>query len=801
MKITQFFFLLFLILLSAVLSSAVAQLAEPIGNFKSYMKGNDGIIIAADNANIRLIVYAPGIVRVRAVKGEFPRDFSYAVVQGPAKGFRNITEDKQQLVAETESLRIVVKKNPVRLSFYNRANILLNEDYADFGITWQGNEVTNYKKLFKDERFIGMGEKTGSLDRRGSRFTHWNTDDYAYETGADPLYASTPFFIGLHSNVTYGIFLDNSSKTVFDFGASSDNQFSSFSAPNGELNYYFFGGSSVAKILDDYTWLTGRMTLPPLWSLGYQQCRWSYYPDTEVLNLARTFREKKTPADVIYLDIHYMDEYKIFTWHPERFPRPKQMIDSLKAMGFHVVTIVDPGIKVEKGYFAYEEGVKNDYFAKYPNGEYYIGSVWPGRCHFPDFTKAAVREWWGKSFTHLTEPGVEGFWNDMNEPAAWGQSIPEIVEFDFDGAKTTLKEARNIYGMQMARSTFEGAKALLGGKRPFVLTRAAYSGIQRYSAIWTGDNVPTDEHMMLGVRLVNSMGLAGMAFAGPDIGGFSGDATPELFSRWLSIGAFTPFFRNHKQNGMKDQEPWAMGEQVEERSRKVIEQRYQLMPYIYSAFYQTSQTGIPIARSLAIDYTFDEKVYWHQYQHQYLFGDHILVAPVISTERYANVYLPSGGWYKMSDGKYYTGNQSVVVEAPLDNLPVFVREGAIIPMQATVQYTSQQSPETLNVHVYSGKQSTVSLYYEDDGSTYEFERGNYYKRKISFDPKQKEIVFHQTEGSFKTKFTSVKLILHNFDTISVSVNGRKSTITPDGKNEKLKSVMFSNSKNTITIRW
>jgi alpha-glucosidase len=325
--------------------------------------------------------------------------------------------------------------------------------------------------------------------------------------------------------MVYGIFFDNTSRSKFDFGASSDNTSSSFSAVDGEMNYYFIGGSTVAGILASYAGLTGRMNLPPLWSLGYQQCRWSYYPDTEVLNLARTFRERRVPADVIYLDIHYMDAYKIFTWHPERFSRPKAMLDTLRSMGFHVVTIVDPGIKIDTGYVAHDEGVKNDYFIKYPDGRKYIGSVWPGRCYFPDFTSEPVRKWWGASFARLIEPGVEGFWNDMNEPAVWGQNIPDLVQVNYDGEQATMRQAHNIYGMEMARSTYEGSKALLGGKRPFVLTRAGYSGVQRYSAIWTGDNVPTDEHMMLGVRLVNSMGLAGMPFSGPDVGGFSGDAT------------------------------------------------------------------------------------------------------------------------------------------------------------------------------------------------------------------------------------------------------------------------------------
>ena len=334
-----------------------------------------------------------------------------------------------------------------------------------------------------------------------------------------PLYQSIPFFMGIHDKVTYGIFLDNSYRTKFNFGASTDDQFSYFSAVNGEMNYYFFGASTVAGIIKDYTWLTGRMKLPPLWSLGYHQSRWGYYPESEFMSIAQKFRDKKIPCDGLWLDIDYMDAYKIFTWHPIRYSQPKKMIDNLHQMGYHVVTIVDPGIKIEKGYFAYDEGVLNDYFIKYPDGKFYTGSVWPGRCHFPDFTKETVRKWWGASFKHLVEPGIDGFWNDMNEPAAWGKNIPDIVQFDFDGNKSTMAEAHNIYGLEMSRATFEGTKQLMNGRRPFVLTRAGFSGIQRYSAVWTGDNTATEKDILMGVRLVNSMGLSGIAFTGADIGG------------------------------------------------------------------------------------------------------------------------------------------------------------------------------------------------------------------------------------------------------------------------------------------
>jgi alpha-glucosidase len=353
-------------------------------------------------------------------------------------------------------------------------------------------------------------------------------------------------------------------------------------------------------------------------------------------------------------------------------------------MGFHVVVMCDPGIKVEEKYKAYDDGVKNDVFIKYPDNTYYTGQVWPGWCHFPDFTKPETRLWWKDQFQEYIDLGIEGFWNDMNEIATWGQMIPENIEMNFEGNRASMRRGRNLYGFQMARSTYEGAKALLKGKRPFNLTRSGFSGIQRYAAVWTGDNVAYDEHMILGVRLVNSMGLAGIAFTGYDVGGFVGDANNKLFARWISIGAFSPFFRGHSMINSRDSEPWAYGEEVEQISRNYIKFRYRLLPYIYSLFYEASETGMPVQRSLAIDYTHDPKIYDGLYHNQYLFGPSILVAPVESTKEYVKVYFPEGDWYSLYDGKRFPGNNEVILECPVHRLPVFVKGGALIPMKPAI---------------------------------------------------------------------------------------------------------------------
>jgi alpha-glucosidase len=727
-------------------------LNQPLGNFTSLKKDAKGLIIIAGNAKVEVRTYSQSIIRIRISNKVFEKDFSYAVIKDAPEIKFILNEEKDKITLKTDSLSLIINKNPLRFRLYNKDMKLLNEDDSAFGTSWLGTEVTSYKKLQEGERFIGLGEKTGNLDRRGTAYTNWNNDYFGYPANADPLYQTIPFYIGIHSKLVYGIFLDNSYKSTFNFGASND-RFSYFSADDGEMNYYLISGSNVKSIIGSYTFLTGRMELPPLWSLGYQQSRWSYYPDKEVLSLAKTFRDKKIPADVIYLDVHYMDAYKVFTWHSERFPEPKKLLDELKAMGFHTVVIVDPGIKVEKGYSPYEEGVKNNYFVKYPDQTLFTGEVWPGWCHFPDFTNPSVRTWWGGKFKGLVDAGIEGFWNDMNEPASWGNKNPDLIEFNYEGLRSTHKKAHNIYGMQMVRSTFEGSKTLFNGKRPFCLTRAGFAGVQRYSAVWTGDNVSSDEHMLAGVRLVNSMGISGIPFAGVDIGGFFGEPSTDLYTRWMTIGTFTPFFRGHTMYGTKDQEPWSFGEEVENTMRESIGLRYKLLPYIYSTFYEASQTGIPVSRSLAIDYTFDPFIYQEQNQHEYMFGQSILVCPVSSTQKFAKVYLPQGNWYKFGTNELYEGGKQILVEAPMDKLPVFVKEGSVIPMQSLIQYSSQKASDTLQIDFYPGQ--TNFTYYEDDGQTYSFQNGDYFKLNIK--GTNDDISFEKAAGNRKSKYTYIRI--------------------------------------------
>lgn len=790
----------FLLLGSAAGWLPAGVLSERLGDWRAIREIPHGAVIEAGNASVILSVYAPGVVRLRLVRGSPERDFSWAVTASPSGGFTSRREDGERCWLETGALRLEVVKKPLSFRFYDGNGTLLNADDDGLGIRFQGTETSVCQRLFPDERFIGLGEKTGPLDRRGTNWVNWNSDRPAYGLNEDPLYASIPFFIGIHGQSAFGIFLDHPGRTFFDFGSSTDGRFYRYGVPGGELNYYFIHASTVTGIVSAYTGLTGRAPLPPLWSLGYQQCRWSYTPAEEVLDVARNFRRRGIPCDVLYLDIDYMDQYKIFTWHPRRFPDPRQTIRELADLGFHTAVIVDPGIKIEPGYFAYDQLLERKMYLTYPDGTPYIGTVWPGRCLFPDFTREEVRSWWGGLLESLTGKGVEGIWNDMNEPAVWGQNIPPLVEFSGDQGKTTLLESRNVYGLQMARSSYEGARRQLGNRRPLVLTRAAYAGIQRYSAIWTGDNVSSEDHMLLSARMVANLGLAGLSLAGPDTGGFDGMPSPELYARWMAQGVYTPFFRGHSAINTPRKEPWALGEQVEEQSRRMIRRRYELLPYIYSLFDEASRTGVPAARSLALEFPFAAPVYRPEFQNQYLFGPFILVAPVPGSQTLAKVWLPPGVWWQERTGRRLAGNSELLMEAPLPEVPVFIRGGAIIPRQPAIQHTGENPGTVLDIHLYPGNEISRFDYYEDDGVSFDHEGGAFFRRGLVLDPVRREFRLEQAEGSRPSRFQQVRLIWHGFPDAARFRSGEVFLPSPAGpEGTRLATLPWTAAP--VTVHW
>jgi alpha-glucosidase len=506
---------------------------------------------------------------------------------------------------------------------------------------------------------------------------------------------------------------------------ASNNRFYWFGAEKGEMDYYFIYGPEIKKVISSYTLLTGRMEMPPMWALGYQQSRWSYFPESNVRNLADDFRNRNIPIDVIYLDIHYMDEYRVFTWNKERFPEPQKMLNDLSEKGLKIITIVDPGVKADSNYFAAKEGMEKDLFVKYPDGKFYYGEVWPSWSFFPDFTKKETREWWGEKNGNLLKEGLAGIWNDMNEPAVWGQAFPDIVQFDFEGFGADHKRIHNVYALQMARATFDGIKKIFPEKRPFILTRAGFAGIQRYAAVWTGDNLANEDHLKMACTMVQGLGISGIPFAGSDVGGFIGTPTAGLYNRWIQLGAFTPFFRGHSAYNTIPHEPWAFGEDVENWARDIIKLRYRLLPFFYNEFYSASQTGLPIATPMFLNFQNDNECYKWDSQYQFMIGENLLVAPVLSEkENFKKLYLPEGKWLDWWTTKIYEGNQWIIVEVPQWRIPLFIREGGIIPIQEEQNYVGEKKFHELELRIFPSDSSVYQLY-EDDGISANYKNGTY----------------------------------------------------------------------------
>lgn len=368
--------------------------------------------------------------------------------------------------------------------------------------------------------------------------------------------------------------------------------------------------------------------------------------------------------------------------------------------------------------------------------------------------------------------GIHGYWNDMNEPAIDGQAMPDNVVFDFDGQKSSALEGHNLYGMLMARASFESAQFYGGNRRPFVLSRAGFAGIQRYAAVWSGDNQAKDEHILLGVLLINQMGLSGVAFTGPDLGGYIGDGNKDLYRRWIEVDAFAPYMRSHREQLAAANDPWSYGEEVEAISKSYLQFRYQLLPYLYSAFHAAAATGLPVSRSLSIDNPFDTSVYDRSFQYEFMFGDALLLNPMTSREESKQTYLPAGQWYDLFTDQRIDGGKILQAAYPAHRIPIMVKASAIIPMQQPVQSTKDDPGPVLYVHVYNGSAANRFEYYDDDGISLNYQNGAFLHRSIDFDPQHQRLHFSRPEGTYSSPFTRIKLVMHGFDDLrGLSVNG------------------------------
>ena len=730
---------------------------------KLYFTTENGVIL-------ELTVLQDGVFRFRyATRHVFHPDFSYSISEEATHGYNKleVVETKTEYIVETDEIQVLVDKLTLRVQISDLEGTILNED--ELGFHWEenyeygGNTVKMSKITQGSESFYGMGDKATHSNLKGKRVNNWCTDQYAYGKDQEPLYKAIPFYIGLHNEKAYGVFFDNTFRSYFDFAHEKRNV-TSFWADGGEMNYYFFYGPEMSEVVKSYTKLTGTPELPPMWAMGYHQSKWSYYPEKNVKDITAKFRKLKIPCDAIYLDIDYMDGFRCFTWDKKKFPDPKRMIGELQEDGFKTVIMIDPGIKIDKDYWVYQEGVKNDYFCKRGDGPFMEGKVWPGECNFPDFTNPKVREWWAELYKEfMTELGVHAVWNDMNEPAVMEvptKTAPLDTRHNFDGHPCSHRKAHNIYGMQMVRATYEGVKKYVYPKRPFVITRAAFAGTQRYSSTWTGDNVATWEHLWIANVQMQRMSLSGYSFVGSDIGGFAEQPNGELFARWVQLGIFHPFCRVHSSGDHGDQEPWSFGKEVTDVVRKFIELRYQLLPYLYSMFYRYVAAGTPMLQSLVL---FDqEDVQTHFRTDEFIFGKQILVCPIQEPNaKGRRMYIPRGKWYNYWTNEIVEGGKEKWVDADMDSMPLFIKEGSIIPKYPIQQFVGELVIKELVLEIYYKLGEERSLIYEDAQDGYDYKKGQYSLRRFKLSGKEKELIVQQfKDGTYITSYEKFKINLH-----------------------------------------
>lgn len=707
---------------------------------------NGSLFVTIFENNIVHVAQKPGIESVAIEEGFIPKAATPDVTckdTSDAKGTAaeaGVSDAAVKAVISASDITVNVKDNE-KLDIYYKGKLVLSDyekarkkseknPYEDLAIAEleghtvgkdeeKTDSVTIIKKLGKDDAIYGLGDKPGCLNKRGYSYVNWNTDDPAPHVDSfKSLYKSIPFFIVLGDEYCYGIFADNTYKTTFDFGFENTDYYF-IEHEKGELDYYFMPGNDMAEVVGLYTSLTGTTPLYQRWIYGSHQSRWGYYTQDEVLDIADKFRELDIPCDVIHMDIDYMNGYRVFTFDDKKFPDVKGLSEKLADRGVKLISIIDPGVKKDEDYFMYKEGMEMDAFAHDTDGSVYENAVWPGTSVFPDFTKQSVRSWWGDKTKILLEHGISGIWNDMNEPASFNGPLPDDVQFEY-GAH---EKVHNIYGHFMAKATYEGLAKNDGGKRPFVLTRAAYAGSQKYCGGWTGDNHSIWAHIALSLEQVCNLSVSGLAMCGSDIGGFGSDTTPELLVRFYEAAVFVPFFRNHSAMGTRRQEPWQFDETTIDAVRKTVKLRYRFIPYIYDLAHECEKTGAPIVRPLVYEYPVDKHV--RNISDEYMLGSFVLVAPVIAPGKEAReVYLPDGDWYDYYTGEKYSGGRYILADAPLDKVPVFIKAGAIIPVaDGEIRSTEDITEDKISILTYPGKGSFV--HYQDDNETFAYRDGAY----------------------------------------------------------------------------
>ena len=819
--------------------------SKPLDNGVELHSGRSVMVITALRDDVLRVRVGP--------EGRLPEDASWAVLPETrtAKVTVTATHDAGSIGFKTSKLVVSVDRSTMALKVTDLAGNVVDQDETGWPVEYYRKSFRVTKVSPPNEHYFALGDKPGPLDRRNMAFTMWNTDYFGFQESNDPIYKSIPFVMTMNEGRAAGLFLDNTWRTSWEFNKEQRDAWS-FTAPDGPLDYYILYGPEPKQVLSTWAWLVGHTPLPPKWSLGYQQSRYSYYPESEMRNIATHLRADHIPADVIWLDIDYQQNNRPFTVNQERFPHFAEMVHDLAAENFSTVAIVD--LHVAKlpnaGYAPYDTGAAGDHFVKMPDGSTYVGQVWPGPSVFPDFTQASTRDWWGPLFSAFMKDGIAGFWNDMNEPAIFNvpsKTMPDDVQHRIDepGFKkrtATHLEIHNVYGMENSRATFDGMRALATNQRPFVMTRASYAGGQRYAATWTGDNSSTWNHLRLTTPMIENLGLSGFAMVGADVGGFAGTPQADLLTKWLEVAAFQPIDRDHTANGTAFQEPWVSGVEQENIRRRFIEERYRLMPYLYTTTETMSRTGVPIVRPLFIDFpdaTADKHPMDLDAASEFLFGPDMLVAPPPYPDEIDDYYvqLPPITWYD-----YWTGNKltplpkmssrdleqpgareemqklmaPTLIKPSVDVLPVYVREGAILPISPLTQSTKEipQGPLTLRVYLpqsdasrsepnETGTQPCTGSIYQDDGVTLDYQKGAYLREEFSCTVRGDTVTVSAAarEGSFAPWWQVLRVEVYGGP--SVKAEGSDGTLaTYDAERQAMVATIPDNGKGaTLTLKY
>ena len=606
--------------------------------------------------------------------------------------------------------------------------------------------------LAEDDIVYGLGEQIRGINKRGWQYVSWNYDNPNHHEDTRSLYGSHNFII-VCGKVPFGAFFDYPGKMEFDIGYTRRDTMQIKAAKN-DLTVYIITGENEKDIVKQFRGIIGRSYIPPLWAFGYGQSRWGYKNEADIREVAAKYKAAGIPLDSIYLDIDYMERYKDFTVDEERFPDLKGLAADMQAEGIHLVPIIDAGVKIEDGYSVYEEGVEKNYFCKNAEGGDFVGAVWPGRVHFPDFLQPEARDWFGKKYAVLTEQGIDGFWNDMNEPAifytedrladtcaeiekltAGNMGIDEYFAFtgmvaglngnigDYDkfyhnvnGQMVKHSEVHNLYGMNMTRSANEALREICPDKRTLFFSRSSYVGAHRYGGIWQGDNKSWWSHILQSMQQLPALNMAGFLFTGSDTGGFGCDTTEDLMLRWLQYSLFTPLFRNHSADGTREQELYRFSNA--DAAGNMIRIRYSLVPYLYSEFLKAALQDEMMFRPLAFDFADDADA--KQVDDQLLLGNELMIAPIYKQNakgRY--VYLPEEMMLvrMRSDEDYETeilpkGHHYVPAE--LNELVFFIRNQKAIPFAKAAKNTAETDWNTVRLLGYSGCSYEM---YADNGTS------------------------------------------------------------------------------------